>query len=148
MLFRVALAHTGNPSAAEDVTSQVFVEALQGIERYRDRGKPISAWLLTIARQRSIDWRRRESRTVSVLPDRESGSMPDSSAAARFAMEILQCLPPDQSQVLTLRFVEGYSIEETADLLGRSSGAVKQLQRRALMNARLALTDTAAGGSA
>ncbi|MBI5948961.1 MAG: sigma-70 family RNA polymerase sigma factor [Chloroflexi bacterium] len=139
-VFRNLLAQTGNRAVAEDIAQQVFLEALAGIGRYRDRGKPIRAWLLRIGRNRAHDWYRRggreEHREVDVpTPGPEEALTP--------ALDAMAALTPDQREVVHLRFVEGYQLEEVAGLTGRSVGAVKSLQHRALDRLRVELDETA-----
>jgi len=137
LVFRAVLAQVGNRAVAEDIAGQVFLEALEGIRRYRDRGRPITTWLLTIARHRSIDWRRRQRR--------ESGAeVPETpvlaaSAAEAVALQALARLTAEQREVVVLRFVEGYELREVAALTNRSVVAVKALQHRALQQLRAIL---------
>jgi RNA polymerase sigma-70 factor (ECF subfamily) len=141
LVFRAVLAQVANRTVAEDITAQVFLEAIEGIARYRDRGRPIRAWLLAIARHRSIDWfrkRRREWGTV-VEPATEG---PDE--ALTLALAALDGLTPEQREVVHLRFVEGYSLEEVAGLTGRSTGAVKAMQHRAVARMRVLVRREAA----
>lgn len=134
VVFRSALAQVGDRALAEDITAQVFLEAIEGIGRYRDSGRPIEAWLLTIARHRAIDAVRRKKRQA-VLPVAE----PALTAGAGPALEALSVLTPEQREVIHLRFVEDRSIEEVAALTRRSPGAVKSLQHRALKQLRARL---------
>ena len=136
LVYRAALAQVGERELAEDVTAQVFLEAIEGIGRYRDRGKPISAWLLAIARHRSLDAirkRRRDGTTATAPAD--TGHEPSTAA-----LEALHVLTPEQREVVHLRFVEDLSIETVATMTGRSPGAVKSLQHRALRQLRAHLT--------
>lgn len=138
LVYRAALAQVGERELAEDVTAQVFLEAIEGIGRYRDRGKPISGWLLAIARHRSLDAirkRRREARSEPI----SAGASPEPSSAA---LDALHVLTPEQREVVHLRFVEDLSIETVATMTGRSPGAVKSLQHRALRQLRAHLTNS------
>jgi RNA polymerase sigma-70 factor, ECF subfamily len=140
LVYRTTLALVGRPAVAEDITAQVFLEAFEGIDRYRDRGRPLSSWLLTIARHRSLDWLRKKRREMETLEFGVEADVADgdatSPAPAREALELLAQLTPDQREVVALRFVEGYAIDEVAQITGRSPGAVKSLQHRALNNLR------------
>jgi len=142
-VYRAALSQVGDRLLAEDITGQVFLEAIEGIDRYRDRGVPFRAWLLTIARHRSLDAlrkRRRDERTRLVLepPDGRAGSS---------ALEGLSCLTPEQREIIHLRFVEDLPIDQVARMTGRSAGAVKSLQHRALGRLRTRLGSGPSGGS-
>lgn len=141
-VFRSALSQVGDRELAEDITGQVFLEAIQGIHRFRDRGTPFSAWLLTIARHRSLDAlrkRRRDERTPLLLESHEAAA--DSSV-----LEALSLLTPEQREVIHLRFVEDLPIEQVARMTGRNAGAVKSLQHRALRRLRTQLDSHSLGG--
>ena len=142
-VFRAALSQVGDRQLAEDITGQVFLEAIQGIHRFRDRGTPLSAWLLTIARHRSLDAlrkRRRDERASLVFESHEATS--DSSA-----LEALSLLTTEQREVIHLRFVEDLPIEQVAQMTGRSAGAVKSLQHRGLRRLRIQLDSHSPGGT-
>ena len=141
-VFRSLLAQTANRAVAEDLAQQVFLEALAGIGRYRDRGKPIRAWLLQIGRHRAHDWYRRKGRDECV--DVEVAT-PGPEEALTPALDALAALTPEQREVMHLRFVEGYQLEEVAGLTGRSVGAVKSLQHRALGRLRAEFDEAAPG---
>jgi RNA polymerase sigma-70 factor (ECF subfamily) len=127
----------GNRAAAEDITSQVFEQALRTIERFEWRSVPLSAWLFRIASNALVDhWRARAREAHDAPPD-----VPDPAEAADIDRRIelqrqVDRLPDLQRQVIHLRFVEEKSIREAATALNRSEGAVKQLQLRALENLR------------
>lgn len=142
LVFRAALTQVQDRAVAEDVTSQVFLEAVEGIGRYRDRGKPIAAWLLAIARQRSLDALRKQRRQARLGPAAADGAWAMTAAPA---FEALDILTPEQREVMHLRFVEERSIEEVAALTGRTTAAVKSLQHRALRQLR-ARTERRTGG--
>lgn len=136
LVYGFVLARVGEPAVADDIAGQVFLEAIEGIGRYRDKGKPISSWLFTIARHRTLDYFRRRGRErgESIQP---SVAGPD--AELREALEALSMLSVDQREVVHLRFVEGYRMEEVAVLTGRTVGAVKALQHRAILKLRTIL---------
>lgn len=138
VVFRAVLAQVGSVAVAEDITGQVFLEAIEGIGRYRNRGRPITAWLLTIARHRAIDWRRRRRAQPEALDGDVEETAPP-AASVEDALRLLDRLTPEQREVMVLRFVEGYSVDETARLTGRSSGSVKALQHRAVRQLRSVL---------
>jgi RNA polymerase sigma-70 factor, ECF subfamily len=118
---------------AEDLTSETFRRALAALPRYESRGAPFSAWLLRIAANAVIDASRRARRAQ---PQAEAIEVPepehvDASGRARL-FRAVGALPEDQRRVIELRFAEELPVREIAARLGRSEGAVKQLQLRAL----------------
>jgi RNA polymerase sigma-70 factor (ECF subfamily) len=126
--------------AAEDLTSDVFHRALASLHSYQWTGAPFCAWLIRIAANAVADHSKRASRETSNLADVSPGfdAQPDLAAIehrARLFRQVAQ-LPGDQRRVILERFVEQRSIREIAQQLGRTEGAVKQLQFRALENLR------------
>ncbi len=142
VVFRSAFSLVGERELAEDITGQVFLEAIEGIRRFRDRGIPLAAWLLAIARHRSLDAlrKRRREQHVELVPREEP------SFTANLALAALGQLTPEQREVIHLRFVEDLPLEEVARLTGRSIGAVKSLQHRALGQLRSQLSLKGPGG--
>ena len=137
-VYRYLYKWVGSPAEAEDLTSQVFIEALQGLIRYQERGK-FAAWLFTIARRKAIAaYRQRRS----ILPLDEAGDVPgpaedllelvvqdeqQEQMAALFAR-----LDEEQRELLRLRFTAGLGYAEIGALLGRSEAAVKMAVYRLL----------------
>jgi RNA polymerase sigma-70 factor, ECF subfamily len=127
---------------AEDLTAEVFREALAGIGKFEWRGVPFAAWLMRIAARAVADhWTRSGREAGARLSNPEKGA--DSEEAApeeieRNAMllQLVNRLPEAQFRVIHMRFVEQKSIREIAQALQRSEGAVKQLQLRAIENLR------------
>jgi len=126
----------GNRHLAEDLTAEVFREALAGIKKFEWRGIPFAAWLLRIASRTIADHFQSSSRETG--NPAEETEQPDPNEIERRAMlfQLVQRLPEAQFRVIHLRFVEQKSIREIAQELGRSEGAVKQLQLRAIENLR------------
>jgi RNA polymerase sigma-70 factor, ECF subfamily len=125
---------------AEDLTGELFLQVMEALPRYVDRGRPFTAWLFRIARYRLIDYYRhtRIARVESLNP-----AMPDqihegseATAMRRLESRLLHSqigeLTDDQKMVVQLRFFEGYSLDDTAAIMGKSAAAVKGLQHRAL----------------
>ena len=140
-VYRLALAQVGDRAAAEDIAGQVFLEALEGIARYRDRGLPIRAWLLARTRNRAVDWHRRQRDEPAPQENLVAPAAP--SAELTEALEAMALLTPEQREVMHLRFVEGYQLDEVAKLTKRTTGAVKALQHRALERLRTMLREEA-----
>lgn len=138
-IFDYCYLHIGNRAASEDLASDVFLEALRGIERYRYRGISISSWLYRIAHNVTVDYLRRNARrpTVSLGEETENPRLqtPDEADSSVLWLDVhqaLQQLTGDQQQVVLLRFFQGLSHEETATIMGRRPGAVRVLQNRAI----------------
>ena len=142
-IYRFCLARTGTSHDAEDLTADVFVKALHSIDRYQDRGLPFAAFLYRIARNAAIDRSRTLKQPLSVdgllVEPRSSQNV---EVEATFAVEktillaALTRLKPEHRDVITMRFIEGYSALEVAQLLGKTEGAIRTLQHRALERLR------------
>ncbi|MFI5315961.1 MAG: sigma-70 family RNA polymerase sigma factor [Myxococcota bacterium] len=119
----------------EDLTSEVFRRALAGLPGYESRGAPFSAWLMRIAANAVVDRarraKRREPTALELGPEPSEPERLDAESRARLFRCVSE-LPPDQRRVIELRFAQERSLREIAAALGRTEGAVKQLQLRAL----------------
>jgi len=124
-------------AAAEDLTSEVFHHALANLHKYEWRGIAFAAWLYRIAANAiSNRWEKSRRETGEAEPEyHASGGMEEIERRAML-FQLVDHLPADQGRVITERFVEQKSIREVAEALGRSEGAVKQLQWRALETLR------------
>ena len=133
-LYRYLYRRLGNVKDAEDLTSQVFADALEGLGSYRERGR-FSAWLFTMARRRLIDsYRQRKTEPLDEIVD--------DSPALQTAFEqnethghlthLLGQLDEDRQELLRLRFAAGLEFSEIASVLKRSEGAVKMSLYRTL----------------
>jgi len=131
---------------AEDVTSEVFHQALANLAKFEWRGVPFVAWLFRIAANSIID-RSKKAARLQELPDNFEGSAEPGIQEALNEIEqhgalfqLVDRLAEDQRRVIGMRFGEGKSIREIANEIGRSEGAVKQLQFRAIQILRSRLT--------
>jgi RNA polymerase sigma-70 factor (ECF subfamily) len=130
----------GNRHDAEDLTTQTFLKMLEAIGRFRWRSVPFSAWLFRIAHNVAMDHFRatRRIQLEEEVPERrdsvessaEEEAMESIGRASMF--ELIERLSPDQQQVLTLKFVFNFSNAEVGAILGKTEGAIKSLQHRAL----------------
>jgi RNA polymerase sigma-70 factor, ECF subfamily len=140
----------GNRHDAEDLTNQTFVKMLESIERFEWRKAPFSAWLFRIAHNLAIDhfrarrrWQPEEEPPEPRDADHRSAEDEAMHAIGRRSMlEMIEDLSEDQQQVLTLKFVFNFSNGEAATILGKSEGAVKSLQHRALASLQRQLAPT------
>ncbi len=136
-IYTFASRRTRNRAAAEDITSQVFEQALRTIGAFEWRGVPFAAWLFRIASNALADHWRAHARDAHEPPP----EIPDARELEEIDRRIalyrhVEQLPDLQRRVIQMRFVEEKSIREVAAALDRSEGAVKQLQLRALDNLR------------
>ena len=141
-VYAYVARRTGSRGEAEDLTAEVFHQALANLGRFEWRGVPFAAWLLQIARNAVADrWQRLARERGEPAP--YSGEPGDPADAERRAVlaDLVARLPRDQQRVVLARFVEQRSIREIADSLGRTEGAVKQLQLRALESLRIQMRD-------
>lgn len=144
-VYAYVARRVGDRATAEDLTSEVFKKALENLSRFTWRGVPFAAWLLRIAANMVADRFKHTARTV------EMTDVEDTAGSAQFDLEeveqrarlfrMVDQLPADQGRVVRLRFAEEKSIREIAQELGRTEGAVKQLQFRALENLRTQFGD-------
>ncbi|HEX7302149.1 sigma-70 family RNA polymerase sigma factor [Lentzea sp.] len=142
MVFRYVLFRVGGDRAfAEDVTSETFLRALRSIGSVSYQGRDVGAWFVTIARNIVFDHvkssRYRLEVTTSELQDnREETNGPEQEVMTEATnAELLRCvsqLGDDQRECIRLRFIEGKSVSEVAQLMDRNEGAVKALQHRAV----------------
>jgi RNA polymerase sigma-70 factor (ECF subfamily) len=142
-VYRFVYYRVGSVALAEDLTSETFFRALRSMGSFRWQGKDFGAWLMTIARNLTTDHfkagrTRLEYATEDMAPHDEATEGPESAVLASLTNEALlgalKALPHEQQECLIMRFLQGLSIAETAKVLGRSDGAVKQLQLRGVRN--------------
>jgi RNA polymerase sigma-70 factor, ECF subfamily len=130
----------GNRHDAEDLTTQTFLKMLEAIGRFRWQSVPFSAWLFRIAHNLAIDHFRERRRVqaedeVPEPPGRVESSAEDQamdSLGQAGMLALIERLSTEQRQVLTLKFLFGFANAEVAGILGKTEGAVKSLQHRAL----------------
>jgi RNA polymerase sigma-70 factor, ECF subfamily len=130
----------GSRHDAEDLTTQTFMKMLEAIRRFEWRSVPFSAWLLRIAHNLAMDHFRANRRwqpeeDVPESADGEECSAEEQALASlgeTRVLTLIERLSPEQRQVLTLKFVYRFSNGEVAAILGKTEGAVKSLQHRAL----------------
>jgi RNA polymerase sigma-70 factor (ECF subfamily) len=127
-------------SDAQDLTAEVFQQALANLGRFEWRGVPFAAWLYRIAANAVRDHHHRTVRDQNVPPCSEPEPEELEDAERRAALyRAVRDLPADQRRVIEMRFAEDRTIADIARTLGRSEGAVKQLQFRALGGLRARL---------
>jgi len=142
-VYRFLYYRTRSQTLAEDLTSETFFRALRSMNGFRWQGKDFGAWLMTIARNLTMDHfkagrTRLELTTEDMTPHDDTTEGPEGAVIAGLTNEVLLKalteLPVEQRECLIMRFLQGLSIAETAQALDRSDGAVKQLQLRGVRN--------------
>lgn len=141
VVFRYVLFRVGDRSLAEDITSETFVRGLRRISSVSYMGRDIGAWFITIARNLIFDHvkssrYRLEHATSDIVELSPSTHGPEQQVLdGATNEELLRCvrkLNPDQQECIQLRFLQGLSVAETAQIMDRNEGAVKALQHRAV----------------
>ncbi len=130
----------GNRHDAEDLTTQTFLKMLESIGKFRWQSAPFSAWLFRIAHNLAMDHFRatRRWQPEEDVPEPEADESTSAEAGAlesigrKSMLELIEELSPEQQQVLTLKFVFNFPNAEVATILGKTEGAIKSLQHRAL----------------
>lgn len=145
-LYHYIRCRVGQPSTAEDLTSDVFVQFLDALRFGHSRPRSLGQWLFAVARHRVADYYRDRHTEVSTserfIADRIASDQGDPVARLNKSLRhealraALQSLSTPQREVLALRFSADLTVRETARILGKSEGAVKVLQFRALNNLR------------
>jgi RNA polymerase sigma-70 factor (ECF subfamily) len=135
-----------NRTEAQDLTADVFHQALANLGRFQWRGAPFATWLLRIAANAVTDRTRRNAKRREHLAFDDPSGIASPSGLEEVEehaklFRLIHGLPRDQRRVILLRFVEEKSIREIARELRRTEGAVKQLQFRALKNLRARMED-------
>lgn len=145
----VLLRIGGGREEAEDLTREVFVNAWQNMPTYSERGFPLSSWLYQIARNRIIDHFRTKKSSVPLDEciateelEEELGPDVDATLALERVQEAIAKLGEEQQTVLIMRFVEDRPTAEVAKVLGKTEGAIRLVQHRALRELRNMLITT------
>jgi len=140
-VYRYLYYRVGSQPLAEDLTSETFLRALRRIDSFTWQGRDICAWFITIARNLVTDHYkssrfRLEVSTADMLDaDRADDGIEQEvldNLENQALLEAVRQLKPEQQECVVLRFFQGLSVAETAAVMGRSDGAIKQLQLRAV----------------
>ncbi|MBN1370146.1 MAG: sigma-70 family RNA polymerase sigma factor [Dehalococcoidaceae bacterium] len=147
-IARYAAAHIGSRLDGEDIAGEVFLRALRSLGSYRKQSVPMQAWLFQIAHNLVVDYLRQKNRRRTVDIESvilESPGNPETVVERGIDLErvagAMSRLTSDQRQVLTLRFLGELSSKETAEVMGKTDGAVREMQRAALAKLRTILGD-------
>ncbi|KUJ35268.1 ECF RNA polymerase sigma factor SigL [Streptomyces sp. MBT84] len=140
-VYRYIYYRVGGKATAEDLTSETFLRALRRIGTFTWQGRDFGAWLVTIARNLVADHFkssrfRLEVTTGEMLDANEVERSPEDSVLESLSnaalLDAVRRLNPQQQECVTLRFLQGLSVAETARVMGKNEGAIKTLQYRAV----------------
>jgi RNA polymerase sigma-70 factor (ECF subfamily) len=149
-IYRYVFGRLGRKEESEDLASQVFLEALQNIDSFRDMGKPLVAWLFGIARNLANGSARRTKRvghSESLVDHVDDDNIALADGLNPESLDLiagLDGLTRDQREALVLRFYAGLSAREVAHVLGKTEQAVYALHVRALASLRRLIGDESA----
>ena len=148
-VFRFVYYRVGNRQLAEDLTADTWLRALKRINGFTWQGRDLGAWLITIARNLVADYFKSGRYRMEVLTgdmrdadheDRRPEGRPEAAVVGHITnlalLTAVKLLNPEQRECIVLRFLQGYSIAETAEAMGRNEGAIKALQYRASRSLR------------
>lgn len=144
----------GDPQEAEDLGVEVFVRAIRSADSYRETGAPMEAWLFRIARNLAADYFRARQRRPAPLPLESVFGLSGGNDPAKLAEEseerqalqsALDQLTDAQRQVLALRFGAELPSQQVAEIMGTRDGAVREMQRRAVLKLREVMSGRASG---
>ncbi len=129
---------TNDEESAEDFANEAFLRLCRSMQTGTVAPEALPGWLFRVARNLVIDeYRRHTPATAELAPDDMMMVAPADDAFTHHDVRtVFALLTPEQQRVLYLRFVEGFEPTEIADMMGKTPGAVKQLQHRALASLR------------
>jgi RNA polymerase sigma-70 factor (ECF subfamily) len=142
-IFRYVRVRVGNEQIAEDLTETIFLRAYENLSRYKERGKPFSAFLYQVARNLLVDYYRKQDKEVSLesaervpkdLPTMDDQIIQDERLRDIYCA--LDGLPPDYQEVIRLRVMLGMPTSTVSTWMGRKEGATRVLLHRALQALR------------
>ena len=145
-IYRFVLFRVSHREEAEDITHQTFLTAWEGIHQYEPQGYPFGSWLYRIARNAGVDAHRKSNPQVSIetvvahlsLGETQSEHL-DTKLEWEALLAAMRELKEIEQEILFLRFVEDLSHGEAAEIVGKTEGAVKLTQHRALKNLKAIL---------
>jgi RNA polymerase sigma-70 factor (ECF subfamily) len=142
-----ASIHIGNRTDAEDIAGEVFLKALESLRSYEKRGIPMQAWLFKIAHNLVVDYLRKTSKrknidieSVTLKSDNSPEAIAEINIEVERVKKAIEQLTREQREVLSLRFFGELTSKETAAIVGKSDGAVREMQSAAISKLRLLLS--------
>lgn len=142
-IYRYLYRIVGDAAQAEDLTSEVFVKLLQALQTPRSPNDKLQGWLYRVAHNLAMDWFREQGKATTLELDEgflSDGDSPPQEAERRETRQrlrdALRRLTPAQQRVILLRYGEGFKLAQVCEMMGKSEGAVKILQHRAVNRLR------------
>jgi len=133
----------GNQAEAEDLAGEVFLKALESLDSYQERGAPMQAWLFKIAHNLLVDYLRKVSKqktipidTLEISDGVNMEEIVERQLQSEKLSQVMKQLTPAQREVIGLRFFAGLTSTEVGEILGKSSGAVREMQSAAVKSLR------------
>ena len=142
-IARYVYVHVGDKEEAEDIAGEVFLKAVKSLKSYREQGVPMQGWLFRIAHNLTVDYLRKmdKRRTVAIdsvvlLGNDNPADTAEKNIEFGRITEAMKQLTAEQREVLNLRFFGGLTSKEVGGILGKSDGAVREMQRAAIEKLR------------
>ncbi len=142
-IARYVYVHISNKEEAEDIAGEVFLKALESLKSYREQGVPMQGWLFRIAHNLTVDYLRKMDKRRTVPIDSvvlQGDDNPANTAEEKIEFErvaeAMKQLTTEQREVINLRFFGGLTSKEVGGVLGKSDGAVREMQRAAIEKLR------------
>lgn len=133
----------GNKAEAEDIAGDVFLKALQSLKSYQEKGVPMQGWLFRIAHNLTVDYLRKrgEHQTVPIdstviRADNDPSAIAETKIEFERVAKAMKQLTTEQREVISLRFFSGLTSGEVGNILHKSDGAVREMQRAAIEKLR------------
>jgi RNA polymerase sigma-70 factor (ECF subfamily) len=153
-VYRYIYFRVNNAQLAEDLASETFLRALRRISSFSWQGRAFGAWLVTIARNLVVDHFKSGRYRLEIVkpdvlgtdsPETDPTTSPETAALEKLTnatlLNAVKKLNPDQQECIVLRFLQGFTVAETARTMGKNEGAVKALQYRAVRTLARLLPD-------
>lgn len=142
-LARYVYVHIGDREEAEDIAGEVFLKALKSLKSYREQGIPMQGWLFRIAHNLTVDHLRKMNKrrpvpadSVVLLGNDDPVDSAEKTIEFERVSEAMKQLTMEQREVISLRFFGGFTSREVGGILGKSDGAVREMQRAAIERLR------------
>ena len=138
-----AYAKTGDRAGAQDIAGEVFLKALKSLKSYKEKGIPMQVWLFKIARNLIVDHYRKAAKSrivpienIEIVDNTNPADEVEKRANFARVTEVMEHLTDEQREVIKLRFLSELTSKEVGTIMGKSDGAVREMQRVAIEKLR------------